>query len=472
MPTDRSTAFVLAGGGTKGAFEAGAVAYLVEELGMVPGVITATSAGSICAAVLAQARSHDELSTRTDELRRDLLAMTHAELLFGKQPWLAALDGTLLGRAIEEHLTARTRPPVPGDGMGAIVGGLPTRSSRRQRLGRLALAVGQALPRLPAVARRARAGGASSFLTLDPIEEALRHGGPSGIRPVEPRLVARPGLSLRLAVTAMGAGVLRYVTEDGTIVEADAVTPVTGAGAGPVDVIDGALASASVPTIFPPRPLADDVYVDGGVVNNVPVQAAANLGATRIVAVLAVPLVQPPDRRDFTRMSGAGIFLRSVGAVSFAERQLANLNPPLPPGVDLAVIDPRVDVVGPFEVAQGLMLLDMDYGWLRAADVTAAVGEDTRRRAAAASDAVVTARTQAWHLEEAVWRSGRARPGDLALLGRRKRAVRDALDERKGLGLPTPAEATRWWSGYEEHLGRRPSGLPDDPSRSGGGLGL
>jgi NTE family protein len=464
VPTDPSTAFVLAGGGTKGAFEAGAVAYLVEELGIVPGVVTATSAGSICAAVLAQARTHEELSARTDELRHDLLAMTHTELLFGRQPWLAALDGTLLGRAIVEHLTTRTRPPVPGDGMGTIVGGLPTRSSRHQRLGRLALAAAEALPRLPAVAHRARRGGASSFLNLDPIEAALRHGGPSGIRPVDGSLIARPGLLLRLAVTALGAGVLRYVTEDGTIVEADAVTPVAGAGAGPVDVLDGALASASVPAIFPPRPMAGDVYVDGGVVNNVPVQAAANLGATRIVAVLAVPLVQPPDRRDFTKMSGAGIFLRSVGAVSFADRQLANLNPPLPPGVDLAVIDPRVDVVGPFEVAHGLMLLDMDYGWLRAADVTADVGHDTRRRAAAASDAVVTARTQSWHLEEALWRAGRVRQGDLARLGRLKAAVRDAVDERKGLGLPTPTEATRWWSGYEEHLGRRPAGLPDDPS--------
>ncbi len=81
----------------------------------------------------------------------------------------------------------------------------------------------------------------------------------------------RPGLELRLAVTALRAGVLRYVTEDGTIVESDARTPAPGAAAGPVDLIDGAVASASVPMVFPPHPMADDDYVDGGVIEIVPV---------------------------------------------------------------------------------------------------------------------------------------------------------------------------------------------------------
>ena len=253
------------------------------------------------------------------------------------------------------------------------------------------------------------------------------------------------------------------MTEDGTIVESDAVTPVAGAGSGPVDVLEGVLASASVPMIFPPRPLADDVYVDGGVVDNVPVHAAARLGATRIFAVLAVPLVQPPDRRDFTKMNGVGVFLRSVGAIAFAGRQLVNLSPPLPPGVEVTVIDPVVDVVGLFEVAYGLMLLDMDYGWLRAADVLAEVDEDTRHRAEAATDTVTVARIQAWHREEAIWAAGRAGAADLAAVVECKRAVEEAVAERKGLGLPTPPDAERWWNGYEAHHGPLPAGLPPNP---------
>lgn len=440
---------MLAGGGAKGAFEAGAVRYLVEEEGIVPDVITATSVGSICAAVLAQARTHDEMCHRVRELHDDLLAMTHTELVFARQPWLDALDGTPFGAAVDAYVNERTRPPVPGE--PPVAPGRPGRRDRARTAGRAA----RSLPRLLR-ARRAYSPRTSSVLSLDPLAHALRHGGT--VAPVDPALVARPGLDLRMAVTALGAGVLRFVTGGGALVEADAVTPV--AGAGPVDVLDGALASASVPMIFPPRPLAGDVYVDGGVVDNVPVAAAARLGATRIFAVLAVPLAQPPDPRDFTAVNGLGVFLRSVGAVAFAGRQHANLGAALPPGASVTLVDPVVDVVGPFEVAQGLMLLDMDYGWMRAADVVAEVDDGTRRRAAAATDAVAAARTRAWHREEAAWRAGRAHRADVEEIRRCKDAVRDAVAERKGLGLPTPPHADTWWTGSEVHRGPAPSGLP------------
>jgi NTE family protein len=51
------TAFVLAGGGTKGSFEVGVLQYLVGVEGIAPDIITATSAGAIAATVLAQART-------------------------------------------------------------------------------------------------------------------------------------------------------------------------------------------------------------------------------------------------------------------------------------------------------------------------------------------------------------------------------------------------------------------------------
>lgn len=491
-------AFVLAGGGTKGAFEAGAILYLVEEEGIVPEVLTAASAGSVCAVVLAQARTHEEMITRARELRQDLLALTHQELVFGKQPWLAALEGTMFGRAIERMVVERTRPPVPG----AERASAPTSRPARRRWLDVAAEIARSLPHLRR-ARRALPGRTGSVLTLDPLAAALaasgataragtpgatgpggdpasaiglagahadllRGGEPgapvgAGIAPIDRALVARPGLELRMAVVALGAGALRYVTGDGRIVAADAVTPVPGPAGGPVDLIDGVIASSSVPMIFPPRAMAGDAYVDGGVASNVPVEAAARLGATRIFAVLAVPLELPPDGTDYTRVPAPAVFLRAAGAVSFAERQRANLRPPLPPGTSVTVIDPTVDVVGPFEVSQGLMLLDMDYGWMRAADVLADVDERTRRVAAAATDRVVTARTQAWHREEQIWAAGWASGVDRSALDELKRQVRDAVYERKGLGLPTPPDAERWWSGYELHRRPRPAGLPDDP---------
>jgi predicted acylesterase/phospholipase RssA len=454
------TAFVLAGGGAKGAFEAGAIRYLVEERAITPDVITAASAGAIAGSVIAQARTPDEFVRRTRELREDLLAMTHTAMLFGSQPWVSALDGTRIGSAINGFITDRNRPPIPGGSPEFTVGSAI--SSRRPA--RRILHVGREVLRTVPTLGRARRGlrdGGSSFLTLDPLASALRGGGPTGIHRVDPALIARPGLELRLAVTALRSGRLRYVTQDGTIVEDDAVTPVASErGAGPVDLLEGVLSSASVPMIFPPRPMGDDVYVDGGVLQNIPVLPAVRLGARRIFAVLAVPLEQPPDDRDFTKVNGVGVFLRSVSAVAFNERQKADLAHPLPDGATLTVIDPTVDVVGPFEVSQGLMLLDMDYGWCRAADIVSDVDGATRAEASAATDAIVTARTLAWHREEIIWKRRRGGSGDLDHLRRLKRTVRDALRTREKLGMPTPPDADRWWTDYEIHAGTRPVGLP------------
>ncbi len=474
-PGARRTAFVLAGGGTKGAFEAGALRYLVEERSITPDIVTATSAGAIAAAVLAQGRTLEEFVKCTEDLRDDLLAMTHTELLFGKQPWVVALEGTPLGATIDSYINEQSRPPVPGDplvyesaagGKGTSVGGTATNPTPRRRRDLLAGAL-RVLPRI----RRTRRGlrhDATSLLTLDPLALALRAGSPSGIKRIDVARIRRPGLQLRLAVTALGAGVLRYVTEDGSIVERDAHTPVEGAGGGPIDLIDGVLASSSVPLIFPPRAMADDIYVDGGVVQNIPVAPAVALGADRIFAILAVPVAQPRDDRDFTRLNMFEILLRSMAAVAFVENQREDLATPLAEGSTLTVIDPLVDVVGPFEVAQGLMLIDMDYGWMRAADVLADVEPAVRARALATTEAIVTARTRAWHVEEPVWATGRATTSELRILSGLKREVREAVLERKELGLPMPGDAEPWWGGYERHAPAPPDRLPvwpDDERR-------
>src|SRR5580692_1915435 len=107
------TAFVLAGGGTKGSFEVGALQYLVGTERIIPDIITATSAGAIAASVLAQARTLEEFTRRVQEVEDDILAMTRTEQIFGEQAWLRALEGTALGGHIRLALTKGTRPQVP-----------------------------------------------------------------------------------------------------------------------------------------------------------------------------------------------------------------------------------------------------------------------------------------------------------------------------------------------------------------------
>ena len=59
--------------------------------------------------------------------------------------------------------------------------------------------------------------------------------------------------------------------------------------------VDAILASAAMPAIFPPVEIDGEQYIDGGVVDNVPIQRAIDAGATRIVVLLCSPPVVDPD---------------------------------------------------------------------------------------------------------------------------------------------------------------------------------
>lgn len=58
-------------------------------------------------------------------------------------------------------------------------------------------------------------------------------------------------------------------------------------------------ASVSIPGVFPPVPAGDDLLVDGGVLNNLPVDAAAAEGVRTIIAVDVAPVTGPRAREDF-----------------------------------------------------------------------------------------------------------------------------------------------------------------------------
>ncbi len=54
-------------------------------------------------------------------------------------------------------------------------------------------------------------------------------------------------------------------------------------------VVETVLASSAVPAIFPPVEINGERYIDGGVVDNVPIRRALDAGATRIVVLLCTP---------------------------------------------------------------------------------------------------------------------------------------------------------------------------------------
>jgi len=435
----RRTAFVLAGGGFKGAFELGALEHLIDTLGVTPDIVTSASAGSILGMVLSQGRTLDEFSARLADARQVLLSMTHTDMVFGEQPWMAELEGTPFADSLKRLISDRTQPTLPGDDPDpdALPDELP-RAHHHHDWSRVAGLSDKV--RAVAQARREFTKETSSVLNLDPFEAAIRGRVDVGIPAVDPELIARPGLELRMAVTAVRARQTHYVRNDGTVLGGDARTPLRP-GTPANDVVDGAIASSSVPMVFPARQLGDETYVDGGVLQNIPLAAAVALGAEEIYTVIAVPVKE--GRKS--------ISLWSARQLGFVQTQADNLAAPLPEGARNTVITPTIEVVGSFEVHRGLMQIDIDYGRMRAEETLAELDDGQRRIVTECSDTVTVERDRAWHLEQACLLDGSMSPERLEALRGLKASVRSAVAARTAIGFPEPAGAAEWWTGYELH---------------------
>ena len=186
--------------------------------------------------------------------------------------------------------------------------------------------------------------------------------------------------------------------------------------------------------------------------------------------MVAVPLAVPRDERDYVSAPAGWIGLRAMGMIGVAERQISNLQVALPAGTSLTTIDPIVDVVGLFEVQPGLLRINKDYGWMRAADVLAEGDADMVADVAEGTHALVEARREAWRLEEELWTAdGPAtdEAGTLALVREHKRHVRDLVDRRKQLGFPLPDGCEAWWGEFEVHTSPQPQTLPARPGTDG-----
>lgn len=449
--TDTVTAFVLSGGGAKGAFSAGALDYLIRQGQVTPQIITGTSAGAICATVIAQARTPAELHAVAGTLRDDILRMSVKDSAFVKQPWLAALDGTSAGEDIEHLIRGKTRPPIPPDptapkGTDVLAGAGPAPLTFRQGWEDLKSLVAN----LPAQHRAMKQFGVDSrsIMLLDPLEAAFRGTTPgTGPAPIDEGAVARDGVRLRLTITALNDGCPRYITESGTVVESDAVTP-AGTGDDQPGVISGLLASSSVPMVFPPRPIGSDVYVDGGVVQNIPLEPAVALGATDIYLVLADPLRCPPPRIDYRTANLLEVGMRAEATVAFYAQQQRDVAARRPEGVSITMIDPTITAISTFETDPGLLTITMDYGWLRACGETATKSDDDRAHAHHLADVIVTGRVRSWYLEAGLGGSGDSHEAALASA---KKLVGDSLAAWQALGLEVPDGAMAWSTAPELH---------------------
>lgn len=84
-------------------------------------------------------------------------------------------------------------------------------------------------------------------------------------------------------------------------------------------------ASCAIPGVMPQRRIDGRWYTDGGLLNPLPVWAAVELGATRIVGVQALPEVPSRVLKPFVK----------------GFRRVFGHHPPVPSGVELVVVEPE-----------------------------------------------------------------------------------------------------------------------------------
>ena len=267
--------------------------------------------------------------------------------------------------------------------------------------------------------------------------------------------VAASGVRLRIAVVGLESGELRYVTEDGGLVDRENRPLPTSA---PVGLADAVRASSAIPVVFPPVVLDGETYVDGGVREVVPVEMAArHLGATRCFAVVASAGGLAPD----SRYAGRNILAIASRAytdimwdeVLRDEIELARAS------ASVTVIQPEVDVHDSLSVDPGLIAIAIDYGWLRAADVVR--GADADGPGAHAPDRHAAPRGVGAGERPRTRPTGcRPRPGGRdrsAELGALKEAVRAAVAAKRAEDLPSGAD--RWHEQWEGHAWPTPPDL-------------
>lgn len=274
----RSTGMVLAGAAALGAYEAGVLSYLVEDVArdirvVMPDVVSGTSAGALNAMAFAASADEPVLGIR-------LLVRAWTELRLGQILRPSSLE--LLSMVLD--LT-----------------GAPLRLRRALQI---RLIRGGLLDQAPIAA----------LVTRIPLARIAEHLAAGRLR----------GVAVTATRVATGAAAIFHQTANLARpwqAEANLVPIATRI------TIDHVLASAAIPLLFPTVEIDGDKYCDGGLRQMVPLSPAIHLGADRLLVVNplpAVPAVAPSGTGSAPVTSPLYLAGKALNAL-FADRVAADL---------------------------------------------------------------------------------------------------------------------------------------------------
>lgn len=492
---------VIAGGGARASFQIGALRYLYEREHIAPSVITATSAGAILGSLLAQSKDPAEQLASLRGIEKLWLAMTQPSDMFTERSWFTQLkshaDALDVLRQVEEKAehddpghqpglwsrfgwgTRQAAAKQEGDAKQAgatpthqVTGGAATGAgespdapdaaptstdnalSPQERTLALAMSEepGEPLGWTPNVffqlaAGLPQLGRASADLTaawrgLERNRSLFKPG------PILRRLLSRDffhseqvtssGMTLRCAFVGLNSGELRYMREDGHIVDRDDKV----LAGNPFDISIGVLASCSIPGVFKPVEMNGEWYVDGGIRENVPVEGAvSNLGVTRPYVI-----VSGPSGLNYDAQVGSGdliSILFRIQSIQSDESERDEVAYARSSGA--VVIEPELSVHETMEFDPGTLRINRDYGWMRAAEAVHEADAATQQ----VNREIIETRLQAWKRERQM-KPGSPHEFDQAMLnevGQLKLHLQSLLGSADKNLLPPDAQ--QWWTRSE-----------------------
>lgn len=123
-------------------------------------------------------------------------------------------------------------------------------------------------------------------------------------------------------------------------------------------VRDAILSSTALPLIFPPHEIDGELYLDGGLSDQVPLEPAVSAGADRIY-VLSVGFPCPPP---VNRRSPRSLLMHSIGILLSQRIRTHSADLFARPGIEIVQIPPVCTEVGLRDFSKTASLIDQAHG--------------------------------------------------------------------------------------------------------------
>ena len=329
---------VLSGGGAKGDFELGALRAMYNR-GIRPAVLTGTSVGSLNAVKLAESATSDGPLT---ELEAIWFGLNYDGDMYVEDPNFAKINQAIKNFMRYNWFTIGYELfVIPTSGLIGLIGDLGDAI-------RLGIDTANLIEGISAFVN----SSSKSLYLLDPIRRKLEVK-------LNPSLVANSGVVLRMAMVSLETGKVRYVDQSGRFTD-DGTS---------VNLLDATIASASAPAIYPPVPLGSENFVDGGIRDVLPIQAALDAGADQIFAVTASRAGVDPAG-SFDQATIVDIAMRAAAEIMSDQIQSYETNPPVQDWPsNVLIIQPDFTVHDSLTIDPGLIRINSGYGYMRAAEL-------------------------------------------------------------------------------------------------------